>query len=63
MKAFWVDPTHHHPVFPEMALKLCRLVGFEEAFWFHPTGGDQFEADRNSQPTYAIAARAASAER
>jgi glycosyltransferase involved in cell wall biosynthesis/SAM-dependent methyltransferase len=58
MKTFWVDPTHCHPVFPEVALELCRLTGFAEAFWFHPTGGGEFEADRNSQPIYAVAARA-----
>lgn len=56
MKAFWVDPTHQHPIFPEVALELCRLSGFMEAFWFHPTGDGEFEADRNSQPIYAVAA-------
>jgi glycosyltransferase involved in cell wall biosynthesis/2-polyprenyl-3-methyl-5-hydroxy-6-metoxy-1,4-benzoquinol methylase len=61
MKAFWVDPTHQRPILPEAALELCRLSGFGEAFWFHPTGTGQFEADRNSQPIYAIVARAGSA--
>lgn len=56
MKAFWVDPTHQHPVFPEVALELCRLSDFAEAFWFHPTGTGEFDADRNSQPVYAVAA-------
>ena len=57
MKAFWVDPTHQHPIFPEVALELCRVSGFAEAYWFHPTGTGSFEADRNSQPVYAVAAR------
>jgi len=57
MKAFWVDPTHQHPIFPEVALELCRVSGFGEAFWFHPTGGGEFEDDRNSQAAYAVAAR------
>ena len=29
LKAFWTDPTHHHPLFPEVLLALCRLAGFE----------------------------------
>ncbi len=28
-------------------LKLCRLKGFADALWFHPTGSDDFEHDRN----------------
>ncbi len=59
MKAFWVDPTHQHPLFPEVMLELCRLKGFAEALWFHPTGGGDFESDRNSEPIYAILAPAA----
>jgi len=57
MKAFWVDPTHQHPLFPEVTLVLCRLTGFAEALWFHPTGGGDFESDRNSEPIYAVLAR------
>ncbi len=57
MKAFWVDPTHQHPLFPEVTLELCRLTGFAEALWFHPTGSGDFEADRNSEPIYATLAR------
>jgi 2-polyprenyl-3-methyl-5-hydroxy-6-metoxy-1,4-benzoquinol methylase len=59
VKAFWVDPTHRHPIFPETALELCRVVGFSEAYWFYPTGTGSFESDRNSEPIYAIAARVA----
>jgi glycosyltransferase involved in cell wall biosynthesis/2-polyprenyl-3-methyl-5-hydroxy-6-metoxy-1,4-benzoquinol methylase len=62
MKAFWVDPTHQHPVFPEVALELCRLAGFHEAFWFHPIGTGEFEVDRNNQSVYAIAARTGAVE-
>jgi glycosyltransferase involved in cell wall biosynthesis/SAM-dependent methyltransferase len=58
MKAFWVDPTHQHPVFPEVALELCRLAGFPEASWFHPLGTGDFERDRESQSIYAVAALA-----
>ncbi len=56
MKAFWVDLTHQHPIFPEVALELCRVSGFGEAFWFHPMGGGDLEAEKNSQPIYAVMA-------
>jgi glycosyltransferase involved in cell wall biosynthesis/SAM-dependent methyltransferase len=58
MKAFWIDPTHQHPLFPEVVLELCRLAGFEQALWFHPLGDGQFEEDRETQPIYAVAAKA-----
>ncbi len=57
MKAFWLDPTHQHPLFPEVTLELCRLTGFAEALWFHPIGSGDFEPDRNRAPIYAILAR------
>ena len=62
MKAFWVDPTHQHPVFPEVALELCRLTGFPQASWFHPLGTGDFERDRETQSIYAIAALAGAVE-
>ena len=31
LKAFWTDTTHHHPLFPEVLLALCRLAGFARA--------------------------------
>ena len=60
MKAFWLDPTHQHPLFPEVTLELCRLTGFAEALWFHPIGSGDFESDRNRAPIYAILARSRS---
>ena len=57
MKAFWLDPTHQHPLFPEVTLELCRLTGFAEALWFHPIGSGDFESDRNRAPIYAVLAR------
>ena len=56
MKAFWVDLTHVQPIFPEVALELCRLAGFPGAFSFHPTGAGDFERDRERQPIYAVLA-------
>lgn len=29
LKTFWVDPTHVHPLFPQVSLELARSVGFE----------------------------------
>jgi glycosyltransferase involved in cell wall biosynthesis/2-polyprenyl-3-methyl-5-hydroxy-6-metoxy-1,4-benzoquinol methylase len=57
MKAFWLDPTHKHPLFPEVTLELCRLTGFAEGLWFHPIGSGDFASDRNRAPIYAILAR------
>lgn len=28
LKTFWVDLTHRHPIYPEVAVTLCRLAGF-----------------------------------
>jgi 2-polyprenyl-3-methyl-5-hydroxy-6-metoxy-1,4-benzoquinol methylase len=56
LKTFWVDPTHCHPIFPEVALVVCRILGFAEAYAFAP-GGDDFERDRFTAPAYAVLAR------
>ncbi len=58
LKAFWVDLTHQHPVFPEVALALCRAVGFGRAFVFHPNGAGDVELDRYTAGEYAIVATA-----
>lgn len=58
LKAFWLDPTHHHPLFPEVLLTLARIAGFPEAFVYHPTGTGDVEADRTRQPQYALVAKA-----
>lgn len=58
LKAFWLDPTHHHPLFPEVLLTLARIAGFPEAFVYHPTGTGDVEADRVRQPQYALVAKA-----
>ena len=57
MKTFWVDPTHQHPLFPEVVLELCRIHGFESAFVFHPNGTGDVETDRFREPMYAVCAR------
>jgi hypothetical protein len=56
MKTFWVDPTHRHPLFPEVTVTLCRLAGFASAFVFHPLGTGHVEDDRYRESEYAVVA-------
>ncbi len=56
LKTFWVDPTHQHPIFPEVALALCRSAGFGAGFVFHPNGSGDVERDRSVQGEYAVVA-------
>jgi SAM-dependent methyltransferase len=58
LKTFWVDPTHQHPLFPEVMLELCRISGFESAFVFHPNGSGDVDTDRFTQGEYAVVAAA-----
>jgi SAM-dependent methyltransferase len=55
-KAFWLDPTHERPIFPELAVTLCRLNGFGSARVFFPTGDGDYERDRRVEPAYAVVA-------
>jgi len=56
LKAFWVDPTHHHPLFPETMLALCALAGYAEGDVFAPTGSGNWEQDRTEVGEYALVA-------
>lgn len=56
LKGFWLDPTHQHPLFPEVMLVLCRNAGFASAYVFHPGGSGDVERDRLSAPAYAVVA-------
>ena len=38
LKHFWIDPTHQHPLYPEVVIALCRLTGFAGAYIWHPQG-------------------------
>jgi SAM-dependent methyltransferase len=60
LKNFWFDPSHHHPVFPEVLLTLCRASGFNSAYVFHPGGRGDVEHDRERVPDYALVAGLAS---
>jgi 2-polyprenyl-3-methyl-5-hydroxy-6-metoxy-1,4-benzoquinol methylase len=56
LKTFWVDPTHQHPLFPEVVLVLCRIAGFASAYVFHPLGTGHVEDDRYRESAYAVVA-------
>ena len=62
LKAFWVDPTHRQPLFPETMLALCQLAGFRSAHVFCPLGEGDWEADRLVRGEYAIVATLGSEE-
>ena len=55
-KTFWVDPTHRYPIFPEVALALCRTAGYESAYVFHADGSGDVERDRYTSTAYAVVA-------
>jgi SAM-dependent methyltransferase len=57
LKTFWVDLTHQHPIFPEVALALSAIAGFESAYVFAPTF-DSFERARFQASAYAVVATA-----
>ncbi len=61
LKTFWVDLTHQHPIFPEVALALSAIAGFEPAYVFAP-GFASFEQARFLSPAYALVAAAPLAE-
>ncbi len=58
LKAFWVDPTHQRPLFPEAVLALCQLAGFAAANAFCPLGEGDWDEDRLSAGEYAVLATA-----
>jgi SAM-dependent methyltransferase len=57
LKTFWVDLTHQHPIFPEVALAICGIAGYESAYVFAPMF-DNFEDARLRSPAYAVVASA-----
>jgi len=54
MKAFWTDPTHQHPLFPEVVLALARLAGFGSGRVHFPGGSGRFDDDIYTSPDYAV---------
>jgi SAM-dependent methyltransferase len=57
LKGFWVDLTHQKPIFPEVAVTLCRLHGFGSARILFPRGSGKLEEDLREQGEYAVVAR------
>lgn len=55
-KVFWVDLTHHSPIFPEVAVALCWLRGFDSAVVQFPHGTGDLDRDRRTQGEYAVLA-------
>ncbi|HTQ69237.1 MAG TPA: methyltransferase domain-containing protein [Solirubrobacteraceae bacterium] len=55
LKTFWVDLTHQHPIFPEVALALCGIAGFSSAYVFAP-GFESIVQSRFEAPSYAVVA-------
>jgi 2-polyprenyl-3-methyl-5-hydroxy-6-metoxy-1,4-benzoquinol methylase/glycosyltransferase involved in cell wall biosynthesis len=58
LKTFWVDLTHQHPVFPEVAVVLADVAGFRRGFMWFPRGTGDAEADRFQEDAYAVVAEA-----
>ena len=59
-KMFWIDLTHRSPIYPEVAVALCRLRGFGSAYVVFPAGEGDVESDRRTQGEYAVVAATAS---
>jgi SAM-dependent methyltransferase len=57
LKSFWIDLTHQKPIFPEVAVTLCRLHGFPSARILFPRGSGNLEEDLWQQGEYAVVAR------
>ncbi len=55
-KTFWTDLTHQRPIFPEVALVWCWLLGFEQARVFFPNGIGELDRDRRVRGEYAVVA-------
>jgi glycosyltransferase involved in cell wall biosynthesis/SAM-dependent methyltransferase len=58
LKAFWVDPTHQHPLFPEVLLSLCETIGYASGDVIAPNGSGDWETDRVREGEYAVIAAA-----
>ncbi len=58
LKAFWVDPTHQHPLFPEVMLSLCETIGYASGDVLSPYGTGDWDVDRTRDGEYAVIAAA-----
>jgi len=55
-KTFYTDLTHQRPIFPEVALALMQLAGFERARVVFPLGAGTLTENRRTQGEYAVVA-------
>jgi glycosyltransferase involved in cell wall biosynthesis/2-polyprenyl-3-methyl-5-hydroxy-6-metoxy-1,4-benzoquinol methylase len=55
-KTFYTDLTHQKPIFPEVAVALCWLMEFDEAYVFYPNGTGDTARDHATQGEYAVVA-------
>jgi 2-polyprenyl-3-methyl-5-hydroxy-6-metoxy-1,4-benzoquinol methylase len=62
-KTFYTDLTHQRPIFPEVAVALCWLMQFDEAYVFYPNGNGDIATDRAVQGEYAVVASKGLSER
>ena len=58
-KTFYTDLTHQRPIFPEVALALTQLAGFDRAHVVFPLGTGTVTENRQSQGEYAVVATVA----
>jgi len=56
LKTFWVDPTHQHPLFPEVMLSLCETLGYASGDVIAPYGTGDWEVDRVREGEYTVIA-------
>jgi glycosyltransferase involved in cell wall biosynthesis/SAM-dependent methyltransferase len=54
LKAFWTDPTHHHPLYPEVLLALSRFAGFASGDVIFPRSSGDFNEDIYESSDYAV---------
>src|SRR5262249_14698603 len=47
-KTFYTDLTHQRPIFPEVAVVMCWLAQFDEAFVLYPNGTGNASTDQRT---------------
>jgi 2-polyprenyl-3-methyl-5-hydroxy-6-metoxy-1,4-benzoquinol methylase len=55
-KTFYTDLSHQRPIFPEVALALTQLAGFDRAHVVFPLGTGTLIENRQTQGEYAVVA-------
>lgn len=56
MNGFWTDPARKTPLYPEVAVALCHVTGFDEARVDFLPSTSKLEYDQLSQPEYVLIA-------